>query len=78
MSSLQGQCAVHLYLWPPTPVMKRKSVKKDQIKRARALQRKLAKAQGFYDGRFKPKVVKDKKKEEIRKKARGRVKEIDD
>ena len=58
--------------------MKRKSVKKDQIKRARALQRKLAKAQGFYDGRFKPKVVKDRKKEESRRKARGKVEEIED
>jgi hypothetical protein len=27
----------------------------------------------FYDGRFKPKVVKDKKKEESRKMARGQV-----
>jgi hypothetical protein len=53
--------------------MKRKSIKKDQIKRARALQRKLAIAQGFFDGRFKPKVVMDKKKEESRKKARGKI-----
>jgi len=50
--------------------MKRKNNKKDQVKRARALQRKLAMQQGFYDGRFKPKVVKDKKKEERRRKAR--------
>jgi hypothetical protein len=30
--------------------------------------------QGFYDGRFKPRVVKDKKKEASRKKARRKVK----
>jgi len=43
---------------------------------AKRLQRKLAMQSGFYDGRFKEKVVKDKKKEEkktwARKKSRNR------
>ena len=55
--------------------MKRNAIQKDKNKRARAIQRKLALIQGFYDGRFKPKVVKDKKKEANRKKARHKVKE---
>jgi len=54
--------------------MKRNAIQKDKNKRARAIQRKLALIQGFYDGRFKPKVVKDKKKEASRKKARRKVK----
>ena len=53
--------------------MKRNAIQKDKNKRARAIQRKLALIQGFYDGRFKPKVVKDKKKEASRKKAREKV-----
>jgi hypothetical protein len=40
--------------------MKRNAIQKDRNKRARAIQRKLALIQGFYDGRFKPRVVKDK------------------
>ena len=54
--------------------MKRNAIQKDKNKRARAIQRKLALIQGFYDGRFKPKVVKDKKKEASRKQARRKVK----
>ena len=54
--------------------MKRNAIQKDKNKRARAIQRKLALIQGFYDGRFKPRVVKDKKKEASRKKARRKVK----
>ena len=54
--------------------MKKKRRKVDQNKLARALQRKLALQQGYYDGRFKPRVVKDRKKEENRKKARSKVK----
>jgi hypothetical protein len=54
--------------------MKRNAIQKDKNKRARAIQRKLALIQGFYDGRFKPRVVKDKKKEASRKKARSKVK----
>ena len=53
--------------------MKKKRKKPDPVKLARALQRKLALQQGFYDGRFRPRVVKDRKKEESRRKARGRV-----
>jgi len=37
---------------------------------AKRLQRKLAMQSGFYDGRFKEKVVKDKKKEQKKKWAR--------
>lgn len=40
---------------------------------ARKLQRKLAMQQGFYDGRFKVKVVKDKKKEADKRLARKKV-----
>ncbi|MBK6446703.1 MAG: hypothetical protein IPG90_16000 [Bacteroidetes bacterium] len=38
---------------------------------AKRLQRKLAIQQGFYDGRFKEKTVKDKKKESRRRWARN-------
>ena len=40
---------------------------------ARRLQRKLAIQQGFYDGRFKEKTIKDKRKEESKKLARKKV-----
>ncbi len=40
---------------------------------AKKLQRKLAIQAGFYDGRFKEKVVKDKKKEESKRKARKKI-----
>ena len=40
---------------------------------AKNLQRKLAVQQGFYDGRFKEKTVKDKKKEYLKKLARKKV-----
>ena len=43
---------------------KKKKQKKDSFNVAKALQRKLAMQMGFYDGRFKEKVVKDKKKEQ--------------
>jgi hypothetical protein len=42
---------------------------------AKRLQRKLAKQAGFYDGRFRPKVVKDKKKEASKKWARAKGKD---
>jgi len=41
----------------------KKKKKKKSVTAAQALQRKLAKQQGFYDGRFKEKTVRDKKKE---------------
>lgn len=48
--------------------------KKDSsLKAAKRLQRKLAMQAGFYDGRFKEKVIKDKKKEQKKKLARKRV-----
>lgn len=40
---------------------------------AKRLQRKLAMQQGYYDGRFKEKVIKDKKKEESRRRARKKI-----
>jgi len=42
------------------------------FKHSQARERESAKEQGFYDGRFKTKVVKDKKKELSRNWARGR------
>ena len=59
--------------------MKKKKKKKiDPYALARALQRKLAMQQGFYDGRFKQRIVKDRKKEAGRRKARGKVKEAEE
>lgn len=40
---------------------------------AKKLQRKLAIQAGFYDGRFREKTVKDKKKEESKRKARKKI-----
>jgi hypothetical protein len=51
----------------------RKKKKQSAFKTAKRLQRKLAMQQGFYDGRFKQRVVKDKKKEEQKQKARKKV-----
>ena len=42
------------------------------LKLSQGRERESAKEQGFYDGRFKTKVVKDKKKEMSRKWARGK------
>ena len=42
------------------------------FKSSQGRERESAKAQGFYDGRFKTKVVKDKKKEMSRKWPRGK------
>lgn len=42
----------------------KKKKKADQGAVARKLQRKLAMGQGFYDGRFRERTVKDKKKEQ--------------
>jgi hypothetical protein len=50
-----------------------KKKKQTAFNTAKRLQRKLAMQQGFYDGRFKEKVVKDKKKEYRRKLARKKV-----
>ena len=44
-------------------IMGKKKQKKKSVTVAQALQRTLAKQQGFYDGRFKEKTVRDKKKE---------------
>ena len=54
--------------------MSKKNKKKpSSVNVAQRLQRKLAMQQGFYDGRFKEKMVKDKKKEEGKKLARKKV-----
>jgi hypothetical protein len=53
--------------------MKPKKKKSTALGVAKNLQRKLAIQQGFYDGRFNQKVVKDKKKEESKRKGRRKV-----
>jgi len=54
-------------------VMKKKKKQQTSFDVAKNLQRKLAIQQGFYDGRFKEKIVKDKKKEYKKKLARKKV-----
>ena len=54
--------------------MGKKKQKKKSVTVAQALQRKLAKQQGFYDGRFKEKTVRDKKTDWIKKLSRKKVK----
>lgn len=53
--------------------MSRKKKKKQAVLVAQKLQRKLALQQGFYDGRFKEKVIKDKKKEAEKKLTRKKI-----
>ena len=53
--------------------MKKKKKRPTSLGVAKKLQRKLAMQQGFYDGRFKEKTVKDKKKEHSRRLARKKV-----
>jgi len=53
--------------------MKKKKKSFSSFTVAKNLQRKLAMQQGFYDGRFKEKIVKDKKKEQKKKLARKKV-----
>jgi len=53
--------------------MSKKKNKRIGFNVAKRLQRKLAIAQGFYDGRFREKVVIDKKKEQNKKLARTKV-----
>jgi hypothetical protein len=52
----------------------KKKLKRKSVNVAQALQRKLAKQQGFYDGRFKEKTVRDKKKEWKKKLSRKKIK----
>jgi len=52
---------------------KKKKRRLDSFNVAKRLQRKLAMQQGFYDGRFKEKIVKDKKRELSRKLSRKKV-----
>jgi hypothetical protein len=47
--------------------------KQSSFETAKKLQRKLAKEQGFYDGRFRSRAVKDKKKEKKKRLARKKV-----
>jgi len=53
--------------------MKKKKKKETSFQVAKKLQRKLAMQEGFYDGRFKEKVVKDKKKEFNKRLSRKKV-----
>jgi len=53
--------------------MKKKKKRETSYDVAKKLQRKLAIQQGFYDGRYKEKTVKDKKKEYSKKLARKKV-----
>jgi hypothetical protein len=57
----------------PVNLSMAKKKKTSSMDVAKNLQRKLAIAQGFYDGRFRPKRVKDKRKEESRKLARKKI-----
>lgn len=47
---------------------------KELFNMAKEAERESAKNQGFFDGRFRSRVVKDKKKEESKKKSRKKVK----
>jgi hypothetical protein len=53
--------------------MKKKKKQQTSFDVAKKLQRKLALREGFYDGRFREKTVKDKKKELSKKLARKKV-----
>jgi hypothetical protein len=53
--------------------MKKNKKKETSFQVAKRLQRKLAMQQGFYDGRFKEKIVKDKKKESNKRLSRKKV-----
>jgi predicted amidophosphoribosyltransferase len=53
--------------------MSKKKKGQSSFNAAKSLQRKLAAGQGFYDGRFRSRVKKDKKKEESKRKARRRI-----
>jgi hypothetical protein len=48
-------------------------MKKESIRSARKRQRESAREQGFYDGRFRTRVVTDKKKEAEKRKCRGKM-----
>ena len=52
--------------------MAKKKNKQKSMTVAKRIQRRLAMQAGFYDGRFKEKVVKDKKKEASKNWARGK------
>jgi len=52
--------------------------KNSAFQTARRLQRKLALQAGYYDGRFKEKVVKDKKKEQKKKWARKKSRDLEE
>lgn len=50
-----------------------KKKKISSLNLAKKLQRKLAMQEGYYDGRFRNKVIKDKKKEANRKASRNKL-----
>ena len=51
-------------------MVKKKNVKKDLLKLGKAENREKAKEQGYYDGRYRPRVVPDKKKKASKEEAR--------
>jgi hypothetical protein len=53
--------------------MSKKNNKKSSFNYVQTLQRKLAKQSGFFDGRFKEKVVPNKKKKEEKRLSRKKV-----
>jgi hypothetical protein len=55
------------------PRKNKKKKKNSSATAARSLQRRIAKLQGFYDGRFRSRTVLNKKKEASRKLARKKM-----
>lgn len=58
--------------------MKKKNVKKDLLKLGKAENREKAKEQGYYDGRYRSRVVPDKKKKANKEAARKKENEPDE
>lgn len=59
--------------------MKNKNVKKELLKLGKAENREKAREQGYYDGRYRSKVVPDKKKKASKEKARkGKIGGLED
>ena len=53
--------------------MKTKLTKEDLLRIDRAVRRELAKEAGYYDGRNRPTIYRDRKKEASRRSCRGKV-----
>jgi hypothetical protein len=72
MPDCRSKVYLHVHIYKNLQMSKKKKKAPSSLI-ARRLQRKLAIQQGFYDGRFKEKTIKDKRKEESRKSARRKV-----